>query len=344
MDAPASPGRRSLGRAVRTAVRGPARSLAEVREVVYLDLGDRAARLSRFSILLVLSAVVASAGVLADSTATVIGAMIIAPLATPIQAIAIGIVAGEPRRLAFSLGVLLVGSLVTIGVGAWMAWWLPDVIPLAENSQVTGRTSPSTIDLYAAAATGLAGALGIARRDVSDILPGVAIAISLVPPLAVVGVTMSAGDWSGSFGALLLFLTNVLAIIVTCAALFAALGYQRLPVAEGGVRRRRAYLVVAVVGVAVLVALGVLTWRSVQINNWTAAAGAAATEWADDFGGVVTNVAFEGEDLVVTVQIPPEAEPNEASLLGRLTGEVPSGTTLLIDQRLGSRRAIGEVP
>jgi uncharacterized membrane protein len=155
---------------------------------------------------------------------------------------------------------------------------------------------------------------------------------------------MSAGDWGGSFGALLLFLTNVLAIIVTCAALFAALGYQRLAVAEGGFRRRRAYLVVAVVGVAVLAALAVLTRRSVQINDWTAAASAAAAEWADDFGGAVTQVAFEGDDLVVTVEIPPEAEPNEVSLLGRLKGEVPSGTTLLIDQRLGSRRAIGEVP
>jgi uncharacterized membrane protein len=81
-----------------------------VRETVYLDTGDAPARIGRFTILLLLSAIVATAGVLADSTATVIGAMIIAPLATPIQGIAIAIVAGEPRRLWFSLSMLLGGS------------------------------------------------------------------------------------------------------------------------------------------------------------------------------------------------------------------------------------------
>ena len=78
---------------------GELRTADEVRDAVYLFTGDAPAKLSRFWLLLVLSAVIASAGVIGDSTATVIGAMIIAPLATPIQGIAWGLAAGELREL-----------------------------------------------------------------------------------------------------------------------------------------------------------------------------------------------------------------------------------------------------
>jgi len=328
---------------IRRAVRGPARTLDEVRETVYLDTGDAPARIGRFTMLLVLSAIVATAGVLVDSTATVIGAMIIAPLATPIQGIAIAIVAGEPRRLWFSLGALTAGSAVTVLIGVGLGRALPDLIPLVDNSQVTGRTSPNTIDLYAAAATGLAGSLGIARKDVSDILPGVAIAISLVPPLAVVGVTASEGDWSGSFGALLLFVTNVLAIVVMCALLFTALGYQRQAVAEPGFRRSRAYAAVGVASLVVVLALGALTYRSTQINGWTSAASAVAKDWADDSGDRVVDVHFDGGDLVVVVEgLGSRGETDD--LLKALSGRIPSGTAVIVDRQLGVRRDVGDVP
>jgi hypothetical protein len=83
------------------------------------------------------------------------------------------------------------------------------------NSQVTGRTNPRLIDLIAALATGTVGAFALVRSDVSDTLPGVAIAISLVPPLAVVALALEAGRYDEALGALLLFGTNVTAIIAT---------------------------------------------------------------------------------------------------------------------------------
>ena len=335
---------RALLRRVGAAIRGPARTLDEVREVAYLDLGDRGAKLGRFGLLLFLSAVVASAGVLGDSTATVIGAMIIAPLAVPIQGIAVAIVAGEPRRLTFSFLVLLAGSAATIAIGALMAWRLPELAPLSQNSQVTGRTSPSTIDLYAAAATGLAGALGIARKDVSDILPGVAIAISLVPPLAVVGVTMADGDFAGAFGAFVLFATNVLAIIVMCGLLFWGLGYHRSSAARSEFRRRRAYLLIGSIGFVVLAVLGLLTLRAVQLREWTQAAAGAATTWTRGTDDTVTDVYFDGDALVIAVEGLPGGSVREGDLLRLLRGRVPAGTPVVLDRRFGDRRDLGDVP
>jgi uncharacterized hydrophobic protein (TIGR00271 family) len=181
---------------------GEARPPEEIRDAVYLSTGHVAAKQSRFWLLLVLSAGIAAAGVIGDSTATVIGAMIVAPLAIPIQGVAVSIAYGEPRPMLASLGTLVAATGVVIAIGFLFGWILPQLTPLDENGQVTGRVSPTIVDLVAAAVTGLAGSIAIARRDIGDILPGVAIAISLVPPLAVVGVAAQAGDADGAWGAL----------------------------------------------------------------------------------------------------------------------------------------------
>ena len=77
------------------------------------------------------------------------------------------------------------------------------------------RTAPRLVDLAAALATGLAGAFAIGRKDVSDTLPGVAIAISLVPPLTNAGILLSTGRADLAMGSLLLFVTNYFAILIT---------------------------------------------------------------------------------------------------------------------------------
>jgi uncharacterized hydrophobic protein (TIGR00271 family) len=177
------------------------RTLPELQDALFLTIGDVRRKMSRFWILLLLSAVIASAGILANSTAIVIGAMIIAPLGTPLMGIALAIVIGRGGRLWRSTALALGSTAAVILVGAFLAWIFPKLQPLAENGQITARTSPGVIDLVAAVATGVAGAYGVARRDVSDVMPGVAIAISLIPPLAVVGITGADGDWNDALGA-----------------------------------------------------------------------------------------------------------------------------------------------
>ncbi|MCB0862902.1 MAG: TIGR00341 family protein [Solirubrobacterales bacterium] len=321
-------------------VAGETRSPDEIRDAVYLFTGDVPAKQSRFWLLLLLATGIATAGVISDSTATVIGAMIIAPLATPIQGVAVAIAFGESKALLKSSAILLGAIAATIAFGALLAWILPQLTPLSENSQVTGRVSPTLVDLVAAALTGLAGSFAISRRDVGDILPGVAIAISLVPPLAVVGVTAVAGDWQGAVGSMLLFLTNMLAIIVVGAILFSS-----LRIWEGhlsGQARFRVYVVVGLASLLVVAALAVVTYRTVQLSNWQQGADRVGRNWAEQRGLRMVRARFEGNRLVIVVAGDGQTS-DVAALKSQLTEVVPDSTPVTLERVPGTVSDLGKV-
>src|SRR5690242_2031244 len=128
------------------------RTLEALDEDLNLRSGDAQAKQSAFWTMLVLSAVIASAGVLGDSTATVIGAMIIAPLSTPIMGFALSIVM---RRRTGALRFVVMGATLVIAIGAVCSLAVPQNIALLSDSQIASRTSPGLADLVAAIATGL---------------------------------------------------------------------------------------------------------------------------------------------------------------------------------------------
>ena len=321
-------------------IAGDARTPDEIRDAVYLSVGDVQAKHSRFWLLLLLATGIATAGLVGDSTATVIGAMIIAPLATPIQGVAVAIAFGERRPLLASAATLLVAIAVTVGFAAGLAWLLPQLEPLAHNSQITSRVSPTLVDLVAAGFTGLAGSAAISRRDIGDILPGVAIAISLVPPLAVVGVTADQGDWSGALGALLLFVTNVLAIIVLGVAVFSAVRVRYAGSAEH--RLRPAFAVVLAAGAIVSAALAVTTFHTVQLYDWQQSATRIGKSWATQHGEQLLTTRFEGDTLVFLVQGQTNGD-QDPQLLGLLRDQVPAGTPVVIDRVAGTYEHVGNV-
>ena len=203
------------------------RSLDEVTDRLDLAVGDSRSKRSAFWIMLTLSGTIAVAGVVGDSTATVIGAMIVAPLSTPILGIGLGIVAARGSLILRSIGYVVAGIVLVTVLGVILAQLLPNPETVLTNSQVLGRTSPRLVDLLAALATGLAGAIAITRRDVGDVLPGVAIAISLVPPLGVVGVCLGSGAPSLAIGAFVLFASNVVAMVITSVVVLTVAGYGR---------------------------------------------------------------------------------------------------------------------
>ncbi len=323
-------------------IAGENRTPDEIRDAVYLFGDETAAKQSRFWLLLILATGIATAGIVSDSTATVIGAMIVAPLAIPIQGVAVGIAYGELRPLLLSAAIVAAAMATVIGLAALLSWVLPELHEPAHNSQITGRVAPTLVDLVAAATTGLAGAFAVARRDIGDILPGVAIAISLVPPLAVVGVTAVDGDWDGAVGALLLFLTNVLAIVVVGALLFGAMLAGHGLSADPGFRRRPVYAVVAVAGLVVVAALAVVTYRTVELNDRLHAADRVGKAWARENGERLLTARFAGETLVFVVEGDGDGSRDPA-LTGLLRGELPAGTPVVVNRVPGSRREIGDV-
>ncbi len=127
------------------------------------------------------------------------------------------------------------------------------------------RTAPRLIDLCAALATGLAGAFATGRKDVSDTLPGVAIAISLVPPLANVGILLAVGRPELAMGSLILFVTNYLAILLTGAFMFTIMGYPGAYHALHSPHAKRTAVAIAVVLLGlILIPLSTTSYNTIR--------------------------------------------------------------------------------
>ncbi len=193
-----------------------------------------------YFLLVVLSSVIATLGLLADSGATVIGAMLVAPLMTPILGIGLASLTGDRRLFKDAASSLARGSLASVGMAALLTLInrpLPFVLLQELPREVLSRTRPGPIDLFIALAGGAAAAFAWALPQVSPSLPGVAIATALMPPLCVVGIGIALGQWPVAGGAFLLFLTNAVAIAFASMVVFYALGFGPKTVLE--IRRLR---------------------------------------------------------------------------------------------------------
>jgi uncharacterized hydrophobic protein (TIGR00271 family) len=315
----------------------------ELRDALDLDSGDRAAKRSAFWLMLTLAGIIATAGVLTDSTATVIGAMIIAPLSTPIMGTALGIVIAEGKVALKSLSYVLAGMVLVTGIGLLGSLVVPAGTDLLDNSQIAGRTAPGLLDLLAALATGVAGAFALSRRDVADILPGVAIAISLVPPLGVVGVCLGYGEYALALGALVLFLSNVIAMIIAGSVVFTLYGFARTAAIRSAFRRKRAYLVVTGVLILVLVPLAANTTAAILSTVWTDRTERAAEQWIKQTPGAdVEGVTMDGRTLVISVRSPGELPPTQI-LLNSLRGKLPSEMRIEIARTTGEQTVLGSL-
>jgi uncharacterized hydrophobic protein (TIGR00271 family) len=276
---------------------------------------DAGRKRSSFRTLLLLSAAIASAGVMMDSAATVIGAMIVAPLMVPILGTALALVLSQRRAIVRSLGTVIGGALAVIAVGYLFGLLDPIGVAATANTQIAGRIHPRLIDLVAALATGTVGAFALARSDVSDALPGVAIAISLVPPLAVAGVLLEATRFADAVGAILLFATNATAIVATGTAVF--LAYRVRDAAEAAgvpVGDLRGRTLAAVLGLVAIVALplGVGSATLIRDQRLQLAATPIAARWAEDQGWQVVRVqATDGALEIVALGPPPEVDPEQ---------------------------------
>ena len=298
---------RALGYAVRMDI-----DVARIRDQVFFEGPERGRRLSRFWTLLLLAAVIASAGVVSNSTATVIGAMIVAPLMTPILGTVVAVVLADAPNL-WRCGLLVVAGAATVVALSWLLGHLvPFPVVSATNSQVAQRVSPTLVDLIAALATGAVGAVALARSDISDTLPGVAIAISLVPPLCVVGLTLESGAPHQSVGALLLFVTNVAAILASGIVVLGLYRVSRL-VAVTDFRRAGAVTLIGVLLVLVVIPLAINSRRTDATTVRQQDVQAVAQHWADKAGWAVVAVSASGNQILIQATGPDPA-PDTATL------------------------------
>jgi uncharacterized hydrophobic protein (TIGR00271 family) len=329
------------------AVAGPAGTDQPVRGPALLDglFPDDAAyrrALESYFLLLALAALIATFGLLEDSVAAIIGAMIVAPMGGAIMAFAGALVTGRSRWQLTSLIQVILGSLVVIAIGFAIAWILPN--PLALTPSLETRTSPGLLDLGVALAAGGAGAYVAVRRTGADALPGVAIAVSLVPPLATVGVCLAYGRVDDAGGALILFLTNFSAIVVVAVIVFVAFGAAPSRDMLRERHRLREGFVIAAIGL-VLIAIP-LVWHALeefQDTIRTTEGDPIVTSWIGGRDLWVTAWSVQGDRVRIDLA-GPDTPPLPATLATSLSAAYGAPVQLELDYVKTDREIVNSNP
>ncbi|XAM01537.1 TIGR00341 family protein [Phycisphaeraceae bacterium D3-23] len=203
------------------------------RIVPQLEREDRIALVERvqgasrwnfdFVALICLSTLIATLGLMQNSVAVVIGAMLVAPLMTPLVGCGLSVVQGNGRLIREAIHAVVLGFLLAFSIAVAMGYLIPHA---GLTPQMLARGQPNMLDLGVAFVSGMAAAYATARPNLSGALPGVAIAAALVPPISTSGVALAHGDYITSAGASLLFVTNIVAIVLGAAISLYAVGMQ----------------------------------------------------------------------------------------------------------------------
>ena len=194
---------------------------------IFTDAADTATNAGlAYWLVLGLAGAIAALGLALNSSAVIIGAMLIAPLLAPVVGLGLALAIGDGRLALEVASIVVVSTLTVILVGAVLALALP--LPFQTvTTEIAARTRPTTLDLVIAVASGLAGAVvTVARRSrLSGAVPGVAVAVALVPPLAVTGYGIGTGwNWPIIRGSLLLYGANLAGIVMSGMVVFLAAG------------------------------------------------------------------------------------------------------------------------
>ena len=269
-----------------------------------------------FTVLLALAAFIASFGLYQDSVASIIGAMVVAPLGGAIMAFAGALVTARVRWMWITFVQVALGALGVVAIGFLVSLVMPDILALTPSLEA--RTSPGLLDLGVALTAGAAGAYVAARRTGTDALPGVAIAVSLVPPLATVGICLELGRLDDAAGALLLFVTNFTAIVVAACIVFTLTG--QAPSREAIVDRNRVrngfiLAVIALVIIAIPLAVTGVQRAAATIDSMKGAPAVRA--WIGDRDLAVRDWSISGDSVTLVLE-GPDGPGDTATLAGDL--------------------------
>jgi len=244
---------------------------AERRSEVLGELDQASSPGFDYFLLVMLSCIIATLGLITNSVAVIIGAMLVAPLMSPILGLSLASVAGEQRMFRRAVIALIEGVVLAVVLSAligWAAHGLPLGALIELPSEVLARTQPTPFDLGIALAGGIAAAYALAQPRLSAALPGVAIATALMPPLCTIGIGLALSNFNIATGAVLLFLTNLTTISFGGILVFVALGFRPSHLERTWHRLPRSLAVSAILVLLISVTLAVLTVRLVRQSQF----------------------------------------------------------------------------
>ena len=198
--------------------------------------------------LIISSCAIATFGLVANSAAVIIGAMIIAPLMLPIRGLAFGALQGNVLLIRYAITAILTGTTIALLISCILGW----LIGISNfGSEIQARSQPTLLDLGVAIAAGAISAYAKIEPRISGSLAGTAIAVALMPPVCTIGLGLSQGEWQLSQGASLLYMTNLLGITLSCMITFLVGGYARLQ------RARRVLILTSILTASLVIPLSV---------------------------------------------------------------------------------------
>ena len=251
----------------------------------------------------ILSAIIASYGLVTNSAAVVIGAMLVAMMLGPITGIALAIIDHRAPLLRKSLFTVIAGISLVVLVG-FLVGWLHKEQPL--TAEILSRTQPTSMDLMIALAGGTAGAYAMVSPHLSVAVVGVAVATALVPPLAASGILFANGETQLGLGALLLAITNIIAIQFTNALVLWVLGFRRLVDDDYKSSNYLTFLRRNAVTLLLLVGLGIYLSYDLNKNANQQAfennVKTAINSYFIDKGNVLTNTQFDSTNEYLTIR------------------------------------------
>ena len=307
----------------------------ERRREVYEGVVDMSTPSNSFYIMVAVATTIAAYGLLSNSTAVVIGAMLLAPLMGPIFGVALGLTAGDRSLLRAAIFGEFWGMLLAILLGV-----LIGLVPLRLDfgSEIMARTQPTLYDIVIALVSGLAGAYALMDPKISPSLPGVAIATALVPPLAVSGLCLASGRWELAGGAFLLFFANFLAIHLVAALVFMLFGMTHThKVVRFGIFEffRRFGLSLSLLLLVSVFMTHTLLNILEQRRFANSIEKTLSSEVRSNVGASLTETRYEqhanGHDVIATVLTPQEFTPEQiAALEDKLRSEVNPGVHLIL--------------
>ena len=285
--------------------------LPAFEDKLFIEGQQTARRLTNFFALLLFATIIATYGVLSNSTATVIGAMIVAPLMGPIMATTAAVVIGSSQRALKAFGLTVAGILSVILLAYLLSWVVPEVtISFTSNGEIASRINPGLYALLTALGAGAAGAFITSRAEIADSMGGVAIAISLVPPLCVVGIALQQGRLDAAGGAILLFLTNYLAILLAGGVVLALVGVRKLTRSQEGPRvRKRGFVVFVVCLLLVTIPLSLTSYQQVISALESKHATSTVEQWLEGTTYQVVTVKVGERAVFATIEGGGELKP-----------------------------------
>lgn len=299
-----------------------------------------------FFVLVMLSCTIATMGLLTDSVAIIIGAMLVAPLMSPIIGLGLASITGDGRLLRDALTGLFQGAVLAVLISFLWTFVnnnLPFFLLQELPREVLARAHPSPLDLGVALAGGMAAAYALAQPHLSAALPGVAIATALMPPLCTIGIGLALDRMDVAGGAALLFVTNAVAIAFASILVFFALGFGPRSISVNKNKLPRSLILSALLTISLLIPL---TYVSVDFVQQAAASrqieSVVQSEVENALRAELVELSVQrreaGLSMVLTVRTNrPLSYPDGVFLQDAIAGRLQEPVELVINNVIASR-------